>query len=79
MNHIDAERIATRAYYLWQQAGQPDGQDLDLWLEAEAQIGAENTQPWEGDDASFDRPEDRFTSPAGTVVPGPVPLRPFGG
>ena len=29
------ERIANRAYRLWEQAGRPCGRDLDFWLAAE--------------------------------------------
>jgi Protein of unknown function (DUF2934) len=29
------EQIKTRAYYLWEQAGKPEGKELDFWLEAE--------------------------------------------
>jgi hypothetical protein len=33
--------IQTRAYYIWQQLGKPDGQDLDIWMKAEKEIMAE--------------------------------------
>jgi len=29
------DQISTRAYYLWEAAGRPDGQDDDFWLAAE--------------------------------------------
>jgi hypothetical protein len=29
------ERIANRAYRLWEKAGHPSGRDLDFWLAAE--------------------------------------------
>jgi hypothetical protein len=32
------ESIATRAYMLWEQAGRPQGRDLEYWLLAEAQL-----------------------------------------
>ena len=35
------ERIARRAYELYQKRGQPSGHDLEDWLEAEALIKAE--------------------------------------
>ena len=31
------EQISLRAYYLWEQAGRPEGRGTDLWLQAEAQ------------------------------------------
>ena len=30
--------IALRAYQIWQQAGCPDGQDVQNWLQAECEI-----------------------------------------
>lgn len=30
--------IAERARFLWEQAGRPEGRDLDFWLEAESQL-----------------------------------------
>ena len=33
------DEIAKRAYELWEQAGKPDGQDTEFWLQAEGQIG----------------------------------------
>ncbi|TAJ31558.1 MAG: DUF2934 domain-containing protein [Nitrospirae bacterium] len=30
------ERIANKAYELWEQRGRPEGQDMQNWLEAEA-------------------------------------------
>lgn len=34
------ELIAARAQEIWSQAGRPEGQDLEIWLEAEAEIQA---------------------------------------
>lgn len=31
----DLERIRQRAYFIWQEAGRPQGQDLEHWLMAE--------------------------------------------
>lgn len=42
------ERIRRRAYEIWQREGQPEGQDVDFWREAEDEIVAED----EGDAAS---------------------------
>ncbi len=33
--------IAIRAYLIWEHAGCPEGQDLDHWLQAEAELAAE--------------------------------------
>jgi hypothetical protein len=32
------QEIATQAYILWQHYGQPAGQDVSIWLEAERQV-----------------------------------------
>ena len=32
------EEIAERAREIWEARGQPDGQDLDIWLAAEGQL-----------------------------------------
>ncbi len=36
------EIIATRAYYLWESAGKPDGRDQELWLSAKEQLEGES-------------------------------------
>jgi hypothetical protein len=33
---IHHERVRSKAYEMWDQAGRPPGQDLDFWLAAEA-------------------------------------------
>ena len=33
--------VAERAYYIWDRAGRPRGQDLAHWLRAEAELAAE--------------------------------------
>ena len=38
------EPIRTRAYFLWEQAGRPDGGDLAFWDEARRQIETESEQ-----------------------------------
>jgi len=35
------EPIRTRAYLLWEQAGQPEGGDLEFWERARQEIEAE--------------------------------------
>jgi hypothetical protein len=32
------ELTATRAYYLWQKAGRPEGRDWEFWFRAEREI-----------------------------------------
>jgi hypothetical protein len=38
------EPIRTRAYFLWQQAGRPEGGDLAFWDQARAEIEREQEQ-----------------------------------
>ena len=38
---ITTEIISARAYTLWEQAGRPQGRDLEYWLQAEAQLKQE--------------------------------------
>lgn len=38
------EPIRVRAYFLWDQAGRPDGGDLNFWDEARRQIEREAEQ-----------------------------------
>jgi hypothetical protein len=37
------ERIATRAYAIWLEAGQPEGRDIEHWLEAQRQLGLDTS------------------------------------
>ncbi len=32
------ERIAERAYRIWEEAGRPEGHDIEHWLSAEAEL-----------------------------------------
>jgi hypothetical protein len=38
---IDQEKIRQRAHQLWEQAGQPEGKDDQIWLDAERQLKEE--------------------------------------
>lgn len=38
---ICCEKIRERAYYKWEQAGYPEGDGSNFWLEAEAELRAE--------------------------------------
>ncbi len=40
MNTPTHQEITQRAHQLWEEAGQPVGRDLDIWLEAERQAAA---------------------------------------
>jgi hypothetical protein len=35
---ITHEQIAALAHEIWQERGQPEGSDIDIWLEAERQL-----------------------------------------
>jgi hypothetical protein len=35
---VTKEQIAQRAYKIWQERGEPMGQDLDHWLQAESEL-----------------------------------------
>jgi len=39
------EPIRTRAYRLWEQAGRPEGGDLEFWERARQEIEAEESEP----------------------------------
>jgi hypothetical protein len=37
------ERTRERAYDLWERAGRPEGRSTEFWLQAEAEIAAEES------------------------------------
>ncbi len=37
---LPAERVAARAYEIWQASGRPDGHDQDHWFQAERELRA---------------------------------------
>jgi hypothetical protein len=43
-NH-QTERIAERAYNIWETNGRPDGRDIEFWLQAETEINQKQQQP----------------------------------
>jgi hypothetical protein len=46
---VAEEDIRIRSYLLWESAGRPVGQELDFWLQAEADLEAEARyapKPW---------------------------------
>ncbi len=36
-----SDTISTRAYLLWEAAGQPDGRDQEFWLQAESELNGQ--------------------------------------
>lgn len=38
-------KIANRAYHIWEAKGRPDGNALDHWLQAEAEMAAKAASP----------------------------------
>ncbi|WP_164876176.1 DUF2934 domain-containing protein [Falsirhodobacter deserti] len=42
MDEERMQRVRDRAHALWEQAGCPDGQDMDHWSQAEREIAAED-------------------------------------
>lgn len=41
---VCCEKIRERAYYKWEQAGYPEGDGSNFWLEAEAELQAETAK-----------------------------------
>jgi hypothetical protein len=41
---VCCEKIRERAYYKWEQAGYPEGDGANFWLEAEAELQAETAE-----------------------------------
>jgi hypothetical protein len=48
------EQITALAHQIWLERGQPEGRDLDNWLEAERQLRGEVRQPQAADDIPAD-------------------------
>ncbi|RZM17844.1 MAG: DUF2934 domain-containing protein, partial [Sphingomonas sp.] len=46
--------IRNRAYAIWQEEGQPEGQDADHWHRAESEIGSHEAAPAEDPTAGVD-------------------------
>ena len=45
---IESSYTAERAYRIWEQMGRPEGQALEHWVRAEAEIASERTAPAAG-------------------------------
>ena len=43
MKNTQHAEIQTRAYFLWEMEGRPDGRHFDHWLRAEAELGKGTT------------------------------------
>jgi len=48
------EQIAALAHAIWEDRGQPEGRDLDNWLEAERQLKGDVRRPLAADDIPAD-------------------------
>ena len=42
---MESHSTAERAYRIWEQMGRPEGQALEHWARAEAEIASERTAP----------------------------------
>jgi hypothetical protein len=38
MSDLSEEKIRTRAYFLWKQAGEPEGEMATFWYKAESEL-----------------------------------------
>jgi hypothetical protein len=64
------ERIAERAYRIWEDAGRPEGQDMEHWLSAEAELeGAGPAEAEEDAVASTQGSADTTSVRAGAPAP----------
>jgi len=50
MNTTYHNDVSQRAYQLWQNYGCPDGRDVEIWLEAERQLGGQQADSAESPD-----------------------------
>lgn len=63
---INENSIRERARWLWKQAGEPEGRDLEFWFEAENSFRAE------GNDGSFSAHTDEtYNADATSISPTP--------
>jgi hypothetical protein len=66
------ERIAERAYRIWEDAGRPEGQDVEHWLSAEAELAEAGPADEEGAVAP---PRAATGAPSAATVAAPVQKR----
>jgi hypothetical protein len=50
MTDLNENTIRERAQWLWHQAGSPEGQDLEFWLQAEREVATEGGDLGSSDD-----------------------------
>jgi hypothetical protein len=61
---LSSDMVARAAYFLWLQAGCPNGRDLEFWLRAEQEItGKRNLVSPHGLSHGLHRPEKRTCGP----------------
>lgn len=41
-NHLNEEHIRVAAYYLWENAGRPEGMEMEFWKQACDQLNCKN-------------------------------------
>jgi hypothetical protein len=59
MAEITEDDIKQRAHELWEQAGRPEGKELDFWLQAERELGVDKPTTGSSPEAEpRDKPED---------------------
>lgn len=67
---INENSIRERAHWLWKQAGSPQGQDMDFWLEAEnalkQEAGTVSYDSQETEESADNNPNNFSPTPWGT-------------
>jgi hypothetical protein len=75
--NVSHAEIARRAYLLWEQRGRPEGRDVEFWLEAEADLIADQLlrdalqgldREESDDDATPTQDSDAFTPDSGPEI-----------
>jgi hypothetical protein len=61
--------IQTRAYFIWEKAGKPDGKDFEHWMQAKAELEADEQAALQGKHQAVPAPKDPATV---TTVRGKV-------
>ncbi|MDB5528590.1 MAG: hypothetical protein JWR51_1693 [Devosia sp.] len=73
MSDFHENTIRERAQWLWHQAGSPEGQDLDFWLQAEREVAAEGGEMGSANGIEMsseehrDRPDNFSPTPFGST------------
>ncbi|MFY8031134.1 MAG: DUF2934 domain-containing protein, partial [Devosia sp.] len=71
MPFSDAD-IRERARALWEQSGRPEGQDFEIWIEAERQLIAEDQQQFQEPTAPEPAPVDVAPAEAAPAEAAPI-------